>query len=114
MSPASVVVVTCSLDELRALIREEVSRADPAPALPTPPLVDRRELARTLGVSAASVSRLTFDGMPCVYVGASPRYCPADVRTWLDARGQLGTKATPTHAPERLGGVRLLTRGGGR
>jgi hypothetical protein len=110
----AVVVVTLSPDELRALVREAVheelaNRAHAlAPSQST--LVDRRELARALDVSPATVTRLQAEGMPCVHVGAAPRYALEHVRTWLDARGRQGTKAAPSKVREAIPGVRLLSR----
>lgn len=107
-------VLTCSLDELRALIREEVAacRSAGPDVVPSPvKLVDRRELARVLDVSAATVGRLVADGAPHVFVGQAPRFDVAAFRAWLDERGRQSTKATPPKAPERVAGVRLLSRG---
>lgn len=103
-------VVLVSPNELRALIRDELraTLAEREPAPTGAPLVDRRELGRTLAVSTATVTRLTSEGMPHVFVGDSPRYSIEDVRAWLDARGRQGTKAKPSSGP--IAGVRLLSR----
>jgi hypothetical protein len=54
----AVLVVTLSIDELRTLVRDVVSEAltQQAPTTSGPPLVDRHELARLLGVSAATIT----------------------------------------------------------
>jgi hypothetical protein len=108
----SVVVVTLSADELHALVRAAVRDAlmEQAPAAPAAPLVGRHELARLLGVSAATVTRMTADGMPHVFAGASPRYAPDDVRAWLAERGRKATKAAPARSGAPVPGVRLLSR----
>ena len=108
MTAPAVLVLTITPDELRALIRDEL-RADREPAPSSAPLVDRRELGRTLAVSTATVTRLTSEGMPHVFVGDSPRYSIDDVRAWLEVRGRQGTKAKPSSGP--IPGVRLLSRG---
>lgn len=107
-----VVVVTLSPDELHALVRAAVREAlaEQSPAAPAAPLVGRHELARLLGVSAATVTRMTGDGMPHVFAGASPRYAPDDVRAWLAERGRKATKAAPARSGVPIPGVRLLSR----
>jgi phage terminase Nu1 subunit (DNA packaging protein) len=72
-------------------------------------LVDRRELARQLGVSHATVTRLTREGAPVIYVGQSPRYDVAAFRAWLGERGRREAKAAPARR-DNIPGVRLLSR----
>lgn len=113
--PPAVVVVTLSIDELRALVRDVVREAlsEQVPAASAVPLVDRHELARLLGVSAATIARMTAEGMPHVFAGASPRYGAEEVRAWLAQRGRKGTIAGPKKAGVGpIAGVRLLSRGG--
>jgi hypothetical protein len=111
VSAPAVLVVALTPDELRALIRDELRavHAEREPAPSAAPLLDRRELGRTLAVSTATVTRLTSEGMPHVFVGDSPRYSIDEVRAWLEARGRQGTKAKPSSGP--IPGVRLLSRG---
>jgi hypothetical protein len=111
MTPPTVLLVTLSLDDLRALVREAVRAelVERAPASGTSTLRDRRELAHHLGVSPATVTRLTAEGCPCTYVGDSPRYDIGAVCAWLAERGRRGTKAGPSKH-ERIPGVRLLSR----
>jgi hypothetical protein len=111
VSVPTVLVVPLSLDELGVLVRNAVDAAlaARAPAPSTVPLVDRREIAHALAVSAATVTRMTAEGMPHVFVGASPRYALDEVRAWLGERGRHGTKAKPSSGP--IAGVRLLSRG---
>jgi hypothetical protein len=107
----AVLVLTLTLDELRALMREtlDAALAAHAPSMTPLELVDRRELARLLVVAPVTITRLTAEGLPCTYVGESPRYDVVAVRAWLDARGRHGTKAKASKAS--IGGVRLLSRG---
>lgn len=110
-APADVLAGLLAL--VRDAAREGTAQALAAHAPPAPlttPLVDRRELARVLGVSAATVTRLTAEGLSCTYVGDSPRYSLHEVRAWLAARGRQGTKAAPSRR-ETIAGVRLLSRG---
>ena len=108
MTAPSIVLV--SPDELRTLVCEAV-RAELAAhssTAPASPLVDRHELARVLGCSPATIARLTREGMPCTYVGASPRFNGDAARAWLVERGRQGTRAAPPRAT--VMGVRLLSR----
>jgi hypothetical protein len=100
----AMLVARCVVDELRPLL--VAAQSPGAHAL----LLDRRELARLLVVAPVTVTRLTADGLPCTYVGDSPRYSLDEVRAWLDARGRKGTKAAPPKR-ETVAGVRLLSRG---
>ena len=111
MTAPAVVVLTCSLDELRALVRAEIDAAlaERAAAPSAAPLRDKGELARALAVSPATITRLTGEGMPHVFVGASPRYSLDEVRAWLAERGRQGTTAKRSRR-EAIGGVRLLSR----
>ena len=100
-------------DELRALMRGEFEAvlSERTPAQAPSPLKDKRGCAHALGISPATMTRLTAEGMPCIYVGKSPRYALDDVRRWLEARGQRGTNAaTPSAGAALPAGVRLLTR----
>lgn len=57
-------------------------------------LFNRKEVAKALGVSEPTVTALTRQGMPCVYIGrvrtsrrgARPRYDLDKVRAWLETR----------------------------
>lgn len=105
----------CAVDALAVLVaRHVVDELRPllvtAPTPSTPALVDRRELARLLDVSTATVTRLTAEGMTCLHVGDSPRYDVDAVRAWLAERGRQGTKAKAPTGP--IAGVRLLSRRG--
>jgi hypothetical protein len=110
----AVLVLTLTPDELSTLVRNAVDAAFTvrAPAPTTTPLVDRREVARVLRVSSATIGRMMAepDPLPHVFAGASPRYDLAAVRAWLDARGPKPTKAAPSKR-ETIPGVRWLSRG---
>lgn len=110
MTAPAVLVVTCSLDELRALVRDVVREviAERAPSPSSAALVDRQELARLLDVSVATVTRLASEGAPVTHVGQAPRYDVEAFRAWLVERGRKGTNAKP--ARTSLAGVRLLSR----
>jgi excisionase family DNA binding protein len=52
-----------------------------------PLLVDRREAARLLGISAGSVDNLRTRGeLPSIKIGAARRFDMADLRRFIDAR----------------------------
>ncbi len=115
MTAPTALLVTLSADELRALFRTELDAAlaTRASAPSTTALVDKRELARTLAVSAATITRLVQDGAPHTFVGSSPRFDVEAFRVWLDGRGRQRTKTPEAkQARESIPGVRLLSRGG--
>lgn len=68
---------------------------------PTPPepdsdsgrLLSKKELATTLGKSAASIDRFDREGAPHSYVGDTKRYDGGAYRDWLTARGKRPTQA---------------------
>jgi hypothetical protein len=106
----AILVVTLTPDELRTIVEGAVSRAL---AVRTPPpstalLVDKRELARILAVSPATITRLVQEGGPHTFVGSSPRFDVEAFRAWLAERGRRGTTSKPPSGP--IAGVRLLSR----
>ena len=78
-------------DELAELVREAV-REELAAALkqsaPEPvPLLDVKRAMKLLGVSRATLHRLTHEkGLPTYKVGDCLRYHPDEVLTWAKAR----------------------------
>ncbi len=91
----------------RALVAHDAA----APSSPAPRLT-LDALAHAEGCSRATIRRLMHeDGAPVHFIGASPRFELAEWRAWCAERGRVGTKARPAKAPERVGGVRLLSRG---
>jgi excisionase family DNA binding protein len=83
-------------------------------ALPAP-LIDKREVARALGISVAKVDRLCRDHrIPFVRVGDVRRFDLAAVRAALEAGGDRAAQrrdvqpAAPSPSP--IAGVRLLSR----
>jgi len=110
--PPAVLVVTVTVEELRAHMREavrEVLAEQDKPAAASP-LVNRHELARLLGVSAATITRMTAEGLPHVFAGASPRYAVDEARAWLLQRGRKGTKAAVRAPTAPLLGEHHLSR----
>lgn len=60
---SAVTVITLTPDELRAIVREEVARAQAAPALAPPAgYLSIRDAATTLGVSEDSIRRMIQAG----------------------------------------------------
>jgi hypothetical protein len=105
----AVVVLTLTLDELRALFRAELDSALAAVALSTPtPLLTIDALAHAESCSRATIRRLMRDGAPHTYLAASPRFDLTQWRAWCAERGRRGTKAKPSSGP--IAGVRLLGR----
>jgi excisionase family DNA binding protein len=50
-------------------------------------LIAPREAARLLCVSESTLVRLTkTGGLPCIHLGRSVRYDPADIRAWIEGR----------------------------
>lgn len=83
-----------------------------APNTPSP-LADKRSCAHALGVSTATVDRLSRSGrIPFVIVGDVRRYDLAAVRAALDAHDAKPAPRPATSDPIPLRGVRLLGRGG--
>ena len=81
------------------------------PTATVEPIVDKREIARRLGVSVASVDRLDREGQPFVRVGDVKRYNMTEVLAWHRARtaGQ-PAKANAGVEPANDSGARRLTR----
>ena len=105
------------LDMVRTAAREGAEQALAAQREAMPPasgaLVDKRELARLLGVSPATINRLCRDDrIPFIRVGDARRFDPAAVRAALEESA--GVAATAPAAPSsrqvRVAGVRLLSR----
>lgn len=70
----------------------------PHPSAPAPDdgerLLPKKRIASTLGVSVATVDRLTREGMPvAAHVGDARRYDLEACKAWLAARGRRPTKA---------------------
>lgn len=73
---------TLTRSELEELVTRAV-RAAQSSGSPEPALVDKQDLARQLGCSAAHIDHLRKKGLPCVPVGRSVRFEPAKVLAWL-------------------------------
>ncbi len=114
-------LLTALLELVQTAAREGTKQAlESAHERPSPrpmPLVDKRELALSLGVSAATIDRLCRQGrIPFILVGEVRRFDFDAVRAALE------TKPEPADAPanpasqsaprDRLGAnVRMLSRG---
>jgi hypothetical protein len=118
-------IVALVAELLDALFPDPAAPSPQASPSPSPPqLIDKRELARALAVSVATIDRLDREGQPHVRIGDAKRYDLAAVLLWHRERSAeappsaLGPPGSPrSHAPVALSGVRLLSvrrRGGGR
>jgi hypothetical protein len=116
---APAMVVQLTVEELRELLRSEVSRAleehKPEAAGPSS-LLARSGLALALGISLATVDRLVVDGCPHVIVSRTKRFDLAKVQEWLATRTIEPVQAKPAKAAPvaSLAGVRRLSRGASR
>ncbi len=116
MSTPTVIVLTLGLDELRALVGDEVAKRISAigSVATAEGLISKGDLAAKLDCSTAKVDRLCLDGMPFVVVGDTRRFMYSEVLEWLKSRQSVLT-AQPKRASENdaapADGVRLLTRG---
>jgi hypothetical protein len=75
-------LVVLRLDELLDAIRAAVSETTGQPD-PNSRLLDRERLAERLCCSISTVDQLRRDGMPCLYVGDSPRFVYEAVLAWM-------------------------------
>src|SRR5262252_5604119 len=92
-----------------ALVGELLDELLPAPAAPAPssaapasapvPLVDKREMARLLGVSVATVDRHDREGQPHLYIGDVKRYDAAAVLAWHRERSAPRALPNPSSPP---------------
>jgi len=73
---------------VRGVVREELDRfaCELSPQERPPTLLDRKQLARELNVSASTVDNLRHKGMPCLKVVDSPRFELEAVLDWLRNR----------------------------
>lgn len=77
-------LVVATPEQLAELVRIAIDAAlaehsqDMAPAL-----LDRNGIARTLGVSTSMVDRLRKAGLPCIWLGDSPRFIVDECVSWL-------------------------------
>jgi len=107
-------VVQLTVEELRELLRSEVSRAleehKPEAAGPSS-LLARSALALALGCSLATVDRMVRDGCPFVVVGRTKRFDLEKVQAWLGTR-TIEPAPKPAKRPDNvsLAGVRRLSR----
>jgi len=80
-------VVVVPLDQLMAAIEVAVSkgveRAEREGGASSGRLLDRAELAERLECSVSLVDKSRRGGMPCSYLGDSPRFDLGECRQWL-------------------------------
>ncbi len=74
-------MVLIGIDQLRAAIRDAVEEATSGRS--SSRLLDRQGAAEALACSVAQLDKLRQAGMPCLYVGASPRFVFDDCVRWL-------------------------------
>jgi len=90
---------------LRRVVREELDRAicELSPPERHPALLDRQQLAKELGVSAAKVDQLRREGIPHVQlgVGGVRRFELAAVLSWLRNRARDDDDRDPAPASGR-------------
>lgn len=66
-------------------------------------LLNAAELAALLSCHPSTVRRMTDDGLPCFWVGTSPRFDPDEVRDWLRTR-----RKRPGQPPAKVATVRKV------
>jgi hypothetical protein len=89
------------------------STAPPLAPAPAAPLCDKREIARALSVSVATVDRLDREGQPHVRIGDAKRYDLAAVLAWHRERSERPETAPtlpPANETNGSPGVRRLSR----
>ena len=87
--PSAVIVTTP--EALAALVREAVAEVmNETHQNAGPLLLDRTSAARALGIGTSSIDRFRKAGMPCVWVGDTPRFIVEECLAWLreHRRGQ--------------------------
>jgi hypothetical protein len=76
-------LVVMSIADLRDAIRDAIAEATEGKPRSGSRLLDRAGIAEALACSVAQVDKLRQAGMPCLYVGASPRFVFDDCVRWL-------------------------------
>lgn len=76
-------LVLVPLADLLDAIRDAVGEANTGAREPGSRLNDRVELAERMSCSPATVDKMRRDGMPCLYVGDSPRFVFEDCVRWM-------------------------------
>ena len=83
---ATTLALTLTVDQLRALVREEVHKSVNGSAN-LEPLLDAEDVAKILGVDTAYVYGLARDKkIPSVKLGKYRKFMPAQVKKWLDRK----------------------------
>lgn len=80
-------VVVVTPEQLAELVRGAVETALAEQRQEVAPvLLDRAGVAQRLGVGTTTVDRLRREGMPCVFIGDSPRFDLAECVDWIRRR----------------------------
>jgi hypothetical protein len=84
-------LVVLTPEQLAELVKRAVqdALAEHQPSAPAPALFDRTGIAQRLGLGTTTVDRLRRDGMPCVFIGDSPRFELAECLAWIRGRNAL-------------------------
>ncbi len=91
---------TAADPEAAAAVRRIFAVNQPTPEPRPQGLMAKKQIAEALGVSSATVDRLTREGLPvAAFVGDCRRYELDACRAWLAGRGKKPTKA-PKREPE--------------
>lgn len=104
--------IHAAVDALIDALLDSVEPTYPSPASIAPAsLIDKRELARALNVSVATVDRLDREGQPFLRIGDAKRYDLASVLAWHRERPvQLADQPASSAVPIPESGVRRLSR----
>jgi hypothetical protein len=106
---ADAIALAITRPDVIAAVRAVSPHAPIADTIPGA-LVAKVDAARALGVSVSTLDRLARDGAPVHTVGGRRRYDVSELRVWLDARGQVSPRATPSS--DRVDVFDVLERSG--
>jgi hypothetical protein len=77
-------VIVATTEQLAELVRGAIDTALAEHSQGNAPaLLDRNGVARALGVSTSMVDRLRKAGLPCIWLGDSPRFLVDECVSWL-------------------------------
>jgi len=93
MTSAPIVILTP--EQLSELIKRAVqdALAEHQPEV-VPALFDLTGIAQRLGIGITTVNRLRREGMPCVFIGDSPRFDLAECLRWIREREPVSREPT--------------------
>lgn len=85
MNAAPIIVLTP--EQLVELVKRAVQEAlVEQQQEPPPALFDLAGIAQRLGIGITTVNRLRREGMPCVFIGDSPRFDLTECLRWIRER----------------------------